>query len=532
MSDALTPLRHVYGLEPDGGSAPGAPGHAEQEALRGMARALDAAFAAAPTAPPSAAAVDAVLASAAAASAERAAASAAVRSAYDEGPEAGGAVEAAVLRQSREALDRAVAARPRPRPDAAAVDAVLARAAEASFQAAVPAQVAADRPALAPLAVALGGAGASSAESALLAQSLDALDRTPRHRPSAAAVDAVLAAAAASSSAGLDAVRSVYEGGAAPDAPVELALLSQSREVIDRALRARPQPRPSEAAVAAVLARAAEASAERADEPTVSDPALAPLALAYGLPLAVEAPAGGAELALLDGTQAALDRLRPARPDAAAIEAVLARAASATRRPAPRADRPAARPERRRLPSRVWAGGAALVLSALTAVAVFSGVLSSGEQTLAPAASAVVAASGGAASGPELAAVGVEEEAEPPTAPPSAPAVAAPQLAAVAAPQAAPPRPAPAAARRAPAARPAAETPPWEASEDVRALSLRLEELDRSSDGLAWDEPAEAFGRPGGSPGLTSMPGLQSVRAGAPPARARIAPTDSSRTPR
>ncbi|MDT0631054.1 hypothetical protein [Rubrivirga litoralis] len=531
MSDALTPLRHVYGLEPDGGSAPGAPGHAEQEALRGMARALDAAFAAAPPAPPSAAAVDAVLASAAAASADHATASAAVRSAYGEGPEAGGAIEAAVLRQSREALDRAVAARPRPRPDAAVVDSVLACAAEASSsQPAVPTQVVADRPALAPLAVALGGAGARSAETALLAQSLDALGRVPRPRPSAAAVDAVLAAAAAASSAGLNAVRFVYEGGAAPDAPVEIALLSQSREVVDRALRARPQPRPSDVAVAAVLARAAEASAERADEPTVSDPALAPLALAYGLPLAVEAPAGGAELALLDGTQATLDRLRPARPDAAVVEAVLARAASATRRPAPRADRPAVRPERRRLPSRVWAGGAALVLSALTAVAVFSGVLSDSEQTVAPAASAVVAASGGAASGPELAAVGVEEEAEPPAAPP--PVVAAPQLAAVAAPQAAPPRPAPAAARRAPAARPAAETPPWEASEDVRALSLRLEELDRSSDGLAWDEPAEAFGRPGGSPGLTSTPGLQSVRAGAPPARARIAPTDSSRTPR
>jgi hypothetical protein len=68
-------------------------------------------------------------------------------------------------------------------------------------------------------------------------------------------------------------------------------------------------------------------------------------------------------------------------------------------------------------------------------------------------------------------------------------------------------------------------------SEDVRALSLRLQELG-SEDDLAWDDvPAEAFGQPS-TPSAGTAPGLQSVRAGTPapraaPARARLR-TDTS----
>ena len=96
----------------------------------------------------------------------------------------------------------------------------------------------------------------------------------------------------------------------------------------------------------------------------------------------------------------------------------------------------------------------------------------------------------------------------------------------------APPRPAahpapphrPALPRR--AARP---TPSWDTPDDVRALSLRLQELDEA-DALAWDDaPAETFGVPR-APSAGSASGLQSVRAGTP-ARARFR-SDSSSTQR
>ena len=529
MSDALTPLRLAYGLETRGAAAPG---HAEYELLRGTAQALDAALrVAAPPRRPADAVLAAIRAAAAEATTLNAQALAAVRSVYGEGDEAGGAVEVAVLRQSREAVERAFAERPQRRPDAATLDAVLARAAEA-----VADEVPTDRPALAPLAVALGGVGAPSAESAILGQSLDALARAPRHRPSSDAVSAVAAFAASASSADLDAVRFVYEGGERPEG-VEAALLEQSRAVVERAFVARPQPRPEATAFDAVLARAAEASAQRADEPAVSDRALAPLAFAYGLPLAVEAPTGGVEAALLVQTQAALDRLRPARPSGAVVANVLDRAAAA-RRPA-RADRPAAAPaSRRRIPAPVWAGGAALMLAALTAIAVLPGVFGRGG-TPAVDGTAPVAATAPTAA-PEIAAVGVEPEpSEPEAAPPAdetAPLVAAapPVATPVAARRAVSPRPAPPRQAAAPLATPrtAPDMRAWETGEDVRALSLRLEEIDRATDGLAWDEPAEVFGQPAARSSVTATPGIQAVREGAPSARARIQPADSSRTPR
>ena len=530
MSDALTPLRCAYGMEP--AVPPGAPGYAEQELIRGTLAALSAA----PPRPPAEAVVEAVRQRAAQASAASSDELRAVRYVYGEEGTPGGAVEVALLSQTRGAVERAFAARPQPRPAPAVVEAVEARAAEGR-----PERVVVEDPALVPLAVAVGGAGTPSAESALLAQSLRALDRAPRRRPDTDAVDAVLAFAASASASTLDAVRYVYDDGARPEGGVEVALLEQSREVVERALRARPQPRPDASAVDAVLARAAEATALRADEPTVSDRPLAPLALAYHLPLAVDAPGGGVETALLGQSQAALDRLRPARPSGAVVANVLDRAASAARRPAPsdrpaQADRPAAAPaSRRRVPAPVWVGGAALMLAALTAIAVLPGLFGRGGAV--PAAPAEVAVEGPSVA-PEVAAVGVSPEPAAPelneapaaTAPPPAPTVAAAGFTPVAARLPVTPRPARVPART--ATRPAPETPAWEAGEDVRALSLRLEEIDRSVDGLAWDEPAEVFGQPAVRPSAASAPGLRTVREGAPPARARIQPADSTRTPR
>ena len=524
MSDALTPLRCAYGMEP--AVPPGAPGHAEQELIRGTLAAL----AAAPPRRPAQAVVEAVCERAAQASATSADELRAVRYVYGEEAAPGGAVETALLSQTREAVERALAARPQPRPAPAVVALVEARATEGR-----PERVVVEDPSLVPLAVALGRAGTPSAESALLSQSLAALDRAPRSLPAPRAVDAVLAFAASASASTLDPVRYVYEGGARPE-NVEVALLEQSREAVERALRARPQPRPEAAAVDAVLARAAEATGTRADEPAVSDRPLAPLALAAGLPIAVEAE-GGAEAALLGQSLSALDRLRPARPSGAVLANVLDRAASAARRPT-RADRPAAAPSsRRRVPAPVWVGGAALMLAALTAVAVLPGLFGRGGVAPGPATAAVESSPA-----PEIAAVGVSPgaEAAPPDAPdPAPPPVAAPAATApaVAAAGFAPvaarrPAPAPPARSAAPAARRAPETPAWETGEDVRALSLRLEEIDRSVDGLAWDEPAEAFGRPAPRPSAASTPGLQVVREGAPAARARIQSADSTRTPR
>ncbi|MEM1117411.1 MAG: hypothetical protein AAGJ11_12945, partial [Bacteroidota bacterium] len=57
MSDSLTPLRHVYGVEPVGPvPAPGEPGHVELTLLREMREALDAL----PDAAPEASATEAV----------------------------------------------------------------------------------------------------------------------------------------------------------------------------------------------------------------------------------------------------------------------------------------------------------------------------------------------------------------------------------------------------------------------------------------------------------------------------------------
>lgn len=438
MSDALTPIRQVYGLDPDAGT---------------------------------------------------------------ESP------ESRALHVMREVLD----ARPALSPSPAALTAVLARAAE-------PADALTYE---------------SEAQAAALAPVLDALDRLPRPRPDASVVAAIEARAAQAASS-LAAVRHVYAGGQAPAsgtaAAVEADVLHQSREAVERSISARPRPRPSSDAVEAVLARAAEARRQSDEIPAASP----------------------VEAAVLAQSLQALDRLPRHAPSAASLDAVLVAAATASSAPlapvtdaapAPAADRAPVRSRRR--PVGVWAGASALALAALIAVAVLP--RGAAEPDAAPLADVAEAA-------PERAAETIPEVASAPEVMPSNPdptplVAVAPSgsgLAASAAisgfvpvaeraPQPRAAAPTPAAAREPvssrpstpPSVRPALATaasptaPAWEASDDVRALSLRLQELD--DDALDWDEPVEAFGAPAAR-SLTSTPGLRSV--GTAPARARMIDND------
>ncbi|MEM6289524.1 MAG: hypothetical protein AAF845_20460, partial [Bacteroidota bacterium] len=199
MSDSLTPLRHVYGVEPVGPvPAPGEPGHVELTLLREMREALDAL----PDAAPEASATEAVHGYAVSA-------------------------EVALLRSTAAALDHAVRLGDRA-PDADVLASVLARA----------------------------------SEGALLSGSLDALAHLPAAQPDADVVARVLAhAEAADPLAAVRHVYADAPAPATEAGLVEAALLRQSGEAVDRGARSRPQPRPAEAAVAAVLARAAAASA-------------------------------------------------------------------------------------------------------------------------------------------------------------------------------------------------------------------------------------------------------------------------------
>ena len=473
MSDALTPLRHVYGVEPIGAAeAPGGAGHPEQEALRQLRALLDTW----PTPAPSAQATAAV--------------------------EARAAVVAAAVSQTDAALAQAFASRPQPGPSSAVVDAVLARAAE---------------PTGAPDALPAG----SPAEAALLDQSLRALDRLPASRPDAAVI-AAIEARAAEASAALDAVRHVYLDAPAV-ATVEAEALRQSRAIVERALASRPQPRPSSEALDAVLARAAEASGVEA-EPALEVPLVEGAVLAQSL--------------------RALDRLPRPQPSAATLDAVRLVAATAGTapvrddRPARSADRSPAPPARRRAPVGVWAGAAGLLVAALAVLVVrpFGGTVEEAPVTAAAVAEVVdVAAPEPPAPTPVEEAV-ADLAAPAPSAPSPGLAVAAPLPGLVQAaqrtvrPTPPPSAPAPEVAAAAPA--PPSDPPTWEASDDVRALSLRLQELD-SDDALAWDDaPAEAFGVPAAS-SAGAAPGIQAVRAGAPavrpaPARARLRLDSSS----
>ncbi|HEX8298956.1 MAG TPA: hypothetical protein VF594_07305 [Rubricoccaceae bacterium] len=438
---------------------------------------------------------------------------------------------------------------------------------------------------------AAGAASGSSAqaETALLVQTRAAVEMAVAgmdRQPPAATLAAVLARAALASDtsfAPLAAVRALYGEPAGTVHLAEAALLSQSRAAIESTFGAQTLS-PSAAALAAVLDRAAEAT-QRAPEPDapIAVPVLAPLAVAYGLPLApqIEAPAT-AETALLVQTRALLDgRPAGAGPSEAAISAILARATDAVpaqaapvqaapaplqsmpERPAPAADRsplPAARRGRR---VGVWASAAAVAVALVFALmprptsapevppATEAGLVASSlaevtpENDPAPTAESATAepamADATGLTGPSADRVVVQPAAPVATAPPpvAAPAIAAqrtptPRVEARSAPAAVSRVPAPPPARpsvsRASApdattALVAADVTPsadgaWDAPENVRVLSLRLQDLGRGTANLGWDEPAEAFGVPATSG--QSMQGLHSVRETVPAARARL----------
>ncbi|MEM0962015.1 MAG: hypothetical protein AAGK21_05675, partial [Bacteroidota bacterium] len=396
-----------------------------------------------------------------------------------------GHVEQAMLREMRDVLD----AWPASAPAGATVEAVEARAAE-------PRDV-----------VDLGES--SRIEAVLVDQSLDLLDRAPREHPPAGLIASV-EAFAAQVSALLAAVRHVYEGADAPAAVAEVALLRQSRQAIERSIAEQPPARPSHDAVEAVLARAAEASGIAAE------------------PLA-ESPA--AEAVLLAQSTLALDRLPRYRPSAEARDAVRLAAASATAaagtpaQPVSRAaaDRGPLRSSRRS-PVALWAGAGTLLVAAIAAVVLLPGpdaeIAADATQTAAVETPPQVSAPVAEAPQTQLA--------PSPDLPPTAPAGGA--LAATA-PIAGfvpviegntPPAPRRQLATDPPAveaeaAGDVAPPPAWEAGDDVRALSLRLQDLD-PAEGLDWDEAAEAFGVPAGrARTTTATPGVRVVREGAPP---------------
>ncbi|WP_412060885.1 hypothetical protein [Rubrivirga sp. IMCC45206] len=515
MPDALLPIRHVYDVEP----AHAAPSGVESAVLGEMRDLL----ATGPTHAPSDAALSAVLARAAEATG------------LPSPPlEARSAAEAALFDQSRAALDRL----PRSRPEPEGVAAVEA------FAALAPALTARQSPSAAAVAAVLARAAEpagepltadSPVEAAVLDQSLAALDQLPRTRPEAETLAAVLAFAAQPSDP-LAAVRGVYLGETAAPS-VEGRVLEQSREIVERAFAALPQPRPTADAVAAVLARAAEPT-----DATALD-ARSPI-----------------EVAVLAQSLLALDRLPRPRPAAASLDAVRLAAATASAPaaapvaapvPAPPATAPAVPNAFLQNRFGAWAGGAALVLAALAAVVVLpQGGPADAETTVvaavaepapvveeaAPAPPEADAAEPVAAdplprpssAGTASAASGLFAAAERvvPRPAPAPPPAARPDARATTPPTAFAAASTPSARAATPRAAGAAPVPSWEASDDVRALSLRLQDLD-DADALAWDAaPAEAFGRPAGTVRGATL-GLQSVREGAPalpPARARIRP--------
>jgi len=410
------------------------------------------------------------------------------------------------------------------------------------------------------------------------------LDARPAAPPSESTIQAVLDEATAASST----ARPLYDAYAATSPLTgEAELLRQSREVLDRASALHPRPRPSADVEALVLARAAEASSLARDgAPEAIE--LVSVAAAYGL-----ATSDSAEAALLASTRDALDRLPTRQPDASALNAILAEAsfvastrdaldrlpayqpnastleailaqaalASAPREPAPAVapapDRiAAAPPQRRRWVGGIWAGSAALVAVVLIGVFVFpfdNATLDS-EAVLADAAP-VAAQSEPALTDADVDAVELAEEDAPAGAVPLAAASPA-QLVQRSAPRGpsasglTPVReerqrrdasplasaPSPSAFSEADASladaapvQGAGTVPEWDVSDDVRLLSLRLQELRRQNQGLAWDEPAEAFGAPATTE--STQPGIQAVREGAAPARAQVrVRSDSARS--
>ena len=549
MPDGLSVIRRLMGLAAPRGPAPQASGgpsarDAAEAAL--LSQSLQA-LGALPAAAPSESVLARVMARAAEAS--EVGALAPVRGALGLGPAQAGA-EAAVLTQSLLALD----ALPRLAPEPSALDAVYAEAVRATY---------------APLLAASGEGEANSPETALLAQSLQALDAVPARAPEAETVAAVEGEALRATYAPLLAA----SGEGTAKGP-EVAVLTQSL----RALDALPAPAPDASVLAAVEARAADAT-------------VAPVLAVYGETAsgeAIERGAASAEAALLAPSREALDALPRHAPTPAALAAVLAFAAEAsgeavsttasaavpvaavstTSRPRARraADRTAVAPGAGRRRVGLFAGFGTLAVALIAAVV----LLRSGPELAAPEVAADLDAVAEAAPAPAAPAP-LDEEAEPLAAAPAAPSVAsAPEAVAPFAAAAPPPvasrRAVPrgpsadgfeaAAARevvrqtsRARAAAPAPasfaatagagaaadeaapEATAWEAGDDVRLLSLRLQQLREQNAGIEWDEPAAPFGQASGAAAGTT-PGVQAVREGVPVGRALVrtpAPADSNR---
>ncbi|HIG74246.1 MAG TPA: hypothetical protein EYQ24_06635 [Bacteroidetes bacterium] len=418
--------------------------------------------------------------------------------------------EAALLAQSLAALDALPAASPN--------DEVLARVHARAAEASRLAEFAALRGAL--------GLGpiVDSAEAAVLAQSAAALDALPAYVPEPQRVRAV---EREGERASLAAVLATADG-TYPQTP-EGDLLRQSAA----ALAALPREAPSDEALAAVMARAAEAS-------------MAPVLAAYGegdAPPTVEA-------AVLDQSRQALDALPRYEPSGEAVAAVLSAAAvtppvaapvapasAAPRRAADRAAQPNRQPRRR---TGVWAGLATLAVAVIAAVVFLEPPAAVPEPEVASIADAQPLAAPTPAE--PQAETGVEAEAPAPAPPvasvpeaqvfrrtaPSGPA--AEDIAPVVQRRETASAPAPASASLIADAAPAPQATDWDAGEDVRLLSLRLRQLREQNAGLEWDEPAVAFGASGPSAGTT--PGVRSVREGAPAGAARIRPIQPDTTTR
>ena len=393
-----------------------------------------------------------------------------------------------------------------------------------------------------------------SVEAELLRGMRRVLDARPAASPSESVVQAVLDQARSASSAARP-LYAAYESTAPLTGEAEV--LRQSRTVLDRALASRPRPRPSAEVEALILARAADASSVTRDAaPDTLE--LTPVAAAYGL-----ATSDSAEAALLGSTRDALDRLPTHQPDASTLDAILAQAALA---PSPREASPAVAPDRaaaapasrRRRAGGLWAGSVALLAVALIALVAFpfGEPETETDAALSPVASLAQDAELAPADD-EADAVDSSREAAPQTSAPLAmgPATGLVQRSAPRGPSASdltpvraerratspstlaqPPSTSseteivPADASLVDASQASSGTvPEWDVSDDVRLLSLRLQELRRQNQGLTWDQPAEAFGAPATT--NSTQPGVRAVREGSAPARAQVrVRSDSARS--
>ena len=224
----------------------------------------------------------------------------------------------------------------------------------------------AEEASLAPIRAASGESDevASGPEVEILRQSLLALDTLPRTGPSEEALAAVMARA---QEASLAPVRSVVGETDETVKGPEVALLRQSLQALDTL----PAYAVAESTLQAVLARAAEAS-------------LAPVLAAYDE--APEASGVSPEVEILRQSREALETLPRYAPSERAVAAVLAAASAATTsaspagRQRPAADRAAVREARPRRRTGAFAGLATLALAVIAAV-VF---LQPGGDTLAP----------------------------------------------------------------------------------------------------------------------------------------------------